>query len=368
MASRTDKIKNAIRAPKKEPVPRCGLSTGLTLLNLGISGKTQEAIFPDCYYLLVGDSKAGKTFIALNILAEASVNPAFKNYELIYDSVERGARMDIDRFFGPSLVERMRPPKGTWEQPECSALVEDFYYTAEAAFQRGPCIYVLDSMDSLVPMEDQDRFTKNKEAHEKGNEEKENRLASKARANSSTLRILHNLLPKHGSILIIICQTRQNIGWNATFNPKTRGGGDSLTFFCTGEVWFSIREKIKSGKIRGKERVIGTILKAQIKKNRDTGRELFVELFHYPSHGFDDVGSCVNFLIEERQWSVRKGIVTAPEFEWEGSEEDIIRMIESEGKEGELRQLVADVWQEIEEACAVQRKNRYASPEEAEER
>ena len=52
----------------------------------------------------------------------------------------------------------------------------------------------------------------------------------KAKINSERLRPVVNALRKNGSILILISQSRDRIGFGAKFDPKTRGGGNAPTF------------------------------------------------------------------------------------------------------------------------------------------
>lgn len=347
-----------------------GLSTGSTLVNLACSGKPTVGFLPGKYIFLVGDSASGKTFLALTMLAEASINPEYKDYRLIYDNAEDGALMDLRKFFGEKLLKRIEAPKMVSGDPDFtpmpvpkemvfSTTVEVFYDNLDDAFRaEKPFIYVLDSMDSLSSEDEQDKFAEQKAARRKGKDAAGSYGDGKAKKNSSNLRQAVHRLKETGSILIIIAQTRDNLGFGAQFNPKTRSGGRALRFYATEELWFSIKEGIKKT-VHGKPRKIGTVLQIQVKKNRQTGREPTVEVPFYPSFGFDDVGSCVDFLIEEKRWNKEGTAYNAAELSLHGSEESLVKQIEEQGKETELRLLVAEVWQEIEEACGIERKRRY---------
>lgn len=356
--SEFDKIREKLLKPKKVKVtPTTGLSSGSTLFNLALTSNPDFAFSQGCYYLLVGASRSGKTFLALQTLAEATINRRFDKHQLIYYAPERGARMNLVKFFGKPLKDRL--------QFRYPVTTEDFYYGLDDDLENGPSIVILDSMDALIPAADLDHFKKGKTSRKKSKEDGEEKQkgtygTAKAKANSGNLRVvISTKLEKTNSILIIISQTRDNIGFGAMFHPDTRGGGHALTFYATGEAWFKLKQSIKKS-VRGKQRKIGTVLQAQVKKNRDTGWEPVVELHHYPSVGFDDIGSCCQFLVDENHWKETEGKITAPEFGFEkGSQEKLVRKIESEGKESELRELVAKVWHEIESDCAVERKPRY---------
>ena len=344
--------------PKTRIKPKELLGTGSTLLNLALSGKIRGGFVKGKVHLFVGDSSSGKTFLSLTSFAEATINPEFDNYRLIYDAPEEGALMDFASFFGKKTAERVEPPSGTKEEPIYSNTVEEFYYNLDDAMKEGPCIYVLDSMDVLLTDEDEEQFSKEKKAHQSGKETGGSYGTTKAKKNSQNLRRVISKLKKNGSILIIICQTRDNIGFGARFEPKTRGGGRSLKFYSTVEIWFSIKEKIKKN-VHGKNRQQGIITKVVTKKNRITGKEWDVDIPIYWSTGIDDTGSCIDYLVTEKHWSESAGKINAVEFSFKGSRESLIQKIESENLENKLREVVATAWREVEESTAVKRKNRY---------
>src|SRR5690606_25785618 len=112
--------------------------------------------------------------------------------------------------------------------------------------------------------------------------------------------------------------------------------------------------------VNEKDRQIGIISRISVKKNRLTGKEWTVEVPIYWSIGIDDVGSCVDFLIEEKHWKKDgQGKIDAKEFEFVGTRNKLIDHIEHEGLEFDLRQLVAEAWKKIEDGCRVERKSRY---------
>ncbi len=335
------------------------LSTGSTLLNLAISGKRNGGFPPGHVLLFVGDSQAGKSWLAKTIMAEACKNLFYSNYRLIDDNPERGTLMDIPRYFGKTLAGRLEKPNSKGH----SVTSEDFYDNVDDAVREGkPFIYTLDSEDALQPESAIKKASKNKNSRRKpqenGEEVKGSYGTEKAKINSSGLRAAHNGLEDTKSILIIIKQTRENIGFGAIFNPKTRSGGKALSFYCSIEVWFSIKGKIKKT-VRGKARVVGTILRIHVKKNRVSGRDRTVEIPFFVDFGLDDLLSCVNYLIEEKHWTGKENSVTAPEFDFSGSKDKLIALIEEGNREKELRSLTERVWNQIEQEMTVKRKPRY---------
>lgn len=333
------------------------LSTGSTLLNLACTGKKSCGFAKGFYYFLVGDSSSGKTFLSMTCLAEAAKNKNFDGYEFIYDNAEDGMLMDVEAFFGKKVQKRLRNPK-----PHCSTTVEEFYFNLDTALSKGPCIYILDSMDALDTEEEADKFKERKKARNSNREVSGNYGTSKAKANSSGIRRVRPMLQETGSILTVISQTRDNIGFGAKFNPKTRSGGHALRFYATLEMWSSIKGKIKT-RLAGKDHQQGIVAEIKVKKNRMNGKERSVLIPIYPEAGIDEVGSCVDYLVECEHWQTEgkegAGKIIASDFDLSLKRESLIGKIEEDGLESELQNIVAGVWLEIEEAIAIKRKPRY---------
>ena len=336
------------------------LSTGSTLLNLACSGNPFGGFLKGKYYFIVGDSASGKTFLSLTCFAEALGNKHFKDYRLIYDNIEDGCLIDIDSLFGEKVADRIEPPALSKEHaPIYSYTIEEFYYHVDDALGKGkPFIYVLDSMDGLSSEAEGDKFEQHKKAHREGKSAPGSYGDGKAKKNSEGLRKVVNELRKSGSILIILSQTRDNLGFG--FEKKSRSGGRSLRFYTTVEFWSSVIKSIKKT-IKGKKREIGNRIAIQIKKNRITGKKYTIEIDIFPEYGFDDIGSCVDYLVDEEWWDLppKSSIITAPEFDIEGKREKIIKHIENNNLENELKTIVGKCWKSIEEACSLKRKKKY---------
>jgi hypothetical protein len=343
-------IKEELLASPKKEKPRPLLSSGSTLVNLACSGKVSGAYLPGHYYLLVGGSNSGKTWLTLAALAEAANNPAFDDYQLIYDGSEGGALMSLRRFFGSKLEKRLKRVR--------SETVEEFYYNLDDALNAGPCIYVEDSMDGLSSEDEGNKFQENKKSFRAGKDAAGSYGDGKAKKNSSGIRQILHKLEKMASLLFIVAQTKANIGFGSQFNPHTRSGGRSLTFYAAIEIWTEIREQIKK-RVKGKDRQIGILSKIHVKRTRLTGKDRTVEVPIFHSHGIDDTGSLVTYLIEEGAWTEKKGLIETKGAFPDGSVEDVVQYIEENDKEKEIRMLALETWAEIEEASRVVRKARY---------
>ena len=344
--------KNLLQKPKREIIKESNLlSTGSTLLNLACSGNPRGGLLKGKYYLLVGDSASGKTALSLTMLAEASINHEFDNYRLIHDDIEGGNLFKIRNLFGRTLARRIEKPAD-----EPSNTIEDMYYNVDDALEKDkPFIYIVDSMDGLQSKADDIKFEEQKKAHRK-QKESAGSFGTVAKINSTNLRRLMTPLAKTKSLLVIISQTRDNLGFG--FDPKTRSGGRAMKFYATLEIWSSIKKKITKT-VRGKTIPIGIIAKLQVKKNRLTGVDRVVEVPIYYSVGFDDTGSCIDYLIEMKHWSQSGQTIHAKEFKFRGTRDKLIRRIEVRNLYFRLQNIVGGVWSEVEESCRVKRKSRY---------
>jgi len=353
---KTNNIKKALRQKRKKEVltAKDFLSTGSTLLNLACTGFPDRGFIKGRYYFIVGDSTSGKTWLSLTCLAEASINRNFDEYRFIYDNAEDGALMDIERFFGKGVAKRIEPPRKSF-----SNTIEDFYYNVDDAIKGGePFIYILDSMDSLTSEAEGVKFDTNKKASRADTKVKGSYGDGKAKVNSSMLRrVIGKSLKKSGSILIVINQTRAKINAMPFESPKTYSGGYALKFYATIQILSSVAGQITKS-VKGKKRQLGVNCKIHVKKSRITGRDRTVTIPIYHSFGIDDIGSCVDYLLDEKYW-VKGDEIKAKGLGIKGSRNKLIRLIEHQGLEKDLRELVGDVWNEIEEACKIQRKKRY---------
>lgn len=379
--SRVDEAADSIERAGEDPPPknlklrrRDGLSTGSTLLNLALTDNPFIGFIKGKYFFFVGGSGSGKTFLAMSCFAEACVSSSFKGYRLIYDNAEDGMLMNVEKLFGPAVARRLEPPRKDGKKPVFSYTVEDFYYHLDDAVEAGkPFIYVLDSMDSLTSAQEQEKFQAHKRvARGKGRrgDDAGSYGDGKAKINSAGLRAMMSKLLNSGSILIILSQTRDNIGFG--FEKDTRSGGRALKFYATTEVWSKVTGQIKKT-VRRKTRSIGVHSQLKVKKNRLTGKLHAVEIDIYPSYGIDDIGTCVDYLVEEGWWekkgkaktgSRKRGTggpqsIEAGEFDVTLPREQLIKKIEEEGWENELRAIVGECWAEIEAASAPSRKGRY---------
>jgi RecA/RadA recombinase len=363
MKQATENLKKKIRQrrPERTLTGADFLSTGSMMLNLALTDHPERGFAKGYYYLLVGDTKSGKTFLTLTCLAEAAINPHFKEHRFIHDNVEQGALMDFSRFFGPRMAARVEAPARLRSgRPVYSRKIEDFYYHLDDACKVGrPFIYILDSQDCLDSDAAEDKFEEQKRDSRAGKDTTGSYGDGKAKVHSGNLRRFILYLQDSGSIILIVNQTRNKIG-RLRFPQKTRSGGDALPFYATMEIWSSVIGPILKT-VRGKKRSQGVLSRLDVHKNRVSGKDRSVVVPIYTSYGIDDIGSCVDYLIDEAHWKTtdKGGLIKAPEFKFVGQRERLIQHILQGKMQKDLGALVQQVWEEIEDAVALHREPRY---------
>lgn len=342
------------------------LSSGVTLLNLATTNDPDCFVEKGTYDLFVGTSGSGKSFLAMQLLAEASINPSFDNYELVYDDAENGALFDVERLFGSRLAKRLRAPRYTDEGlPIYSATVEDFFFNIDdLQKERKSFVYILDSMDSLTSSPADMKFEENKDTRrtdlEKGKQTSELTQGygdGKAKLISGYLRRVVNRLAETGSILIIISQVRENItGYGAKY---TRSGGQALKFFAHEEYWFDSTKKLVRT-IEKKDRQYGQVTKVEVKKNRITGYKMPVEFPILLGTGISDCDACLDWLCNEGRIvkpSRSNGLYEFQKLGLKANREEFIRKMEEDFTP--FKEEMMDLWYSILRDITPKRKRKY---------
>ena len=341
------------------------IPVGSTLFNLALSDNYQGGYSIGKFSNLIGDQHAGKSLIALNMLAECSHLKRFNDYDLIYDDVEVANEFDIRYLFGDKAAKRI-----TFDIISDSA--EDFYGNIYKKIKKKkPFIYILDTFDAIASEEDRERASDLAEGRRAGG----TYGTSKPKLASEMFRTIKSDLKKMEAFLLVISQTRDNIGFGAQFKPKTRSGGKALGFYSTHENWLSVVQQEKEKGVG-----VGAITECKCTKNKLTGKKRNVRIPIFYDYGIDDISANVDFLVEENYWqkkSVKEkksddepvkrgrkkkvggGIIVAPEFGIEGVRRKIIYDIENDRLDKELAAIVGQVWKQREDSIRLDRRPRY---------
>ena len=274
------------------------LSTGCTVLNCAFSGRANVGVPMGTYLYVVGASGSSKTWLTFNLFAEAARNNHFKKYRFVHDNAENGALMDVAHYFGESVLDRLESPhKPDKRNPrKNSATVQEFYMNLTNNVGRGPCIYVLDSMDAINDTASEEIFDAElKKFNGKSAEIPGSMGMEKAKTNSRNLNRITQLLEQNGSILVIISQTRDAVGSRIP-GMQTRGGGRALKFFAHLEMWTKVGA-VLSRTYHRREREYGSKIKIDVQKNRVSGWEGSFEIDFIKGYGIDDIGTNIDYLV-----------------------------------------------------------------------
>ena len=331
------------------------VSSGCTILDCACSDSHKGAFTLGKMINVIGDSFSGKTFLALSILAECCKWKRFRKYTLIYDDAEEACDFNLRQLFGKRLADRIQPPsRDQHGVPIHSNTIQDFHASINKLLvKRTPFIYILDSLDSVTSEDEIRKVGEQMKARQKGNQVAGSYQVDKPKAIAQILRMITRQLKETDSFLIIISQTRDNLD-PFSFQRKVRSGGRALKFYCSHEIWLSVGKKIKA-----KDLVIGTVTNIKVTKNKLTGKLRDISFPIYLNYGIDDIGSCIDWLIEQGAWRRKGSRIAARELGVTMVRERLIKEIEEKGLEKQLKQIVGRTWMKIEASLRPDRKARY---------
>lgn len=323
------------------------IPSGSVLLNCACSDHIEGAYRLGKLVNIIGDSSSGKTLLALTGMAECTHLDAFSNFRLIYDDAENALEFDMEEVFGPHAATLI-------ETSTVSDTIQDFKRNVITAIAKGqPFIYILDSFDAL---ESEEQLKRSAKALKSGKDEDGTYGLEKPKMASQMLREITGALTAVQSTLIIISQTRMNIGFGAQFNPKIRSGGVALKFYATHEIWLTHLQKIKVPELKQQ---IGVETRINVTKNKLTGKRRMVEVPIFDGYGIDDIGSQIDFLVDTGYWKKTKHTIEARGLNIKGTRDKLINLIEGRSLETRLKGATQKAWLQMEKALKPDRKPRF---------
>ncbi len=313
------------------------LPTGSTLLNLALSDDPYGGYVKGTVVNIIGDRSAGKTFVLWTLFAEMiKAGKLYKSYRKLYDEPEAALQFALEKLFGKNIDKV--------ELGVRSDTIQDWYRNVMAVVEtKKPFVYGLDSFDSLTSEEELEREDVGKGGYK----------TEKAIASGEIFRQIARKVKDTKSLIVVIFQTRVNVG--VTFGKKiTHSGGKAPGFYATHELWLRIIRHIPR-----KNREVGVDIEVKVEKNKRTGKLRTVKFPIYFDYGIDDVGSMVDWLLEEKFWKKDKQTInTAGDF-INATRDKLIKHIEENNLEDGLIGIVAEGWREIENEIKTNRKPRY---------
>lgn len=339
-------VEDAVNAKLPEP----NLSMGNALFNLALSDNVSVGAGPGRYIHFAGSSSSGKSWLTIAMLAEAARNPAYDNHKLVFIDNELGVGFSVEQYFGKKAASRIESIRVT--------SLERFYDRMTALMKDGPIVAVLDSFDALTDEAALKKIEDDTKARDADKDPAGSYAMSHARVHSARLREMVRELGMSGSIFTGISQERSNVN-GGMFEPKSIiSGGRALKYWASIQVVTSLAGKIEK-EIKGKKRIVGHKVRLRIEKNRISGKTRDVLLTFIPGFGFDEIGSNVDWLVEEKFLPSSSGRITCPWYEKAYYREELVKRIEDDNRESDLLDLLQNSWTEIESLTTIERKPRY---------
>lgn len=250
------------------------VSSGCELLNCALGGGWPLGRVAN----IVGDKSSGKTLLAIE--AFANFHREYPEGSMFYNETEAA--------FDKSYAQALGLPVSAIDFKEDCETVEELFEDLSGkcdALGKRPGLYVLDSLDALTDKAEKERRI-----------DEGSYGASKARQMSQLFRRLVRKVKLSRMLVIVISQTRDNIG--VTFGAKyTRSGGRALDFYAS-QVLYLAQMSVLRKTVKKQSRAVGVRIKAKCTKNKIGLPQRECQFDIKFGYGVDDMAASLTWLGE----------------------------------------------------------------------
>ena len=315
------------------------LSTGCTLLDLAIAGgRVRGGGIPGGILVeIFGPSSSGKTAVAVEIGASAQ----FKGGEVAFADPEArldrsysetfGFAIDAANYCRPNTVLDKLNKKGEIVEDGLEAFLIDWAPANKSVIN----VQIADSIAALSTEMEMDARDK--------------RGQRKAKELSELLRKTARIISQDHRLVIFTNQEKEGEYGGVTPGGKAVGFHASVRIRIARKETVDKEQKLASGvKVK---KTIGILSTALIKKSSVDDEYRTAPIYVIFGHGIDDIRGNLQW-VKDMTKSTKYNAVTKDFVAMDAA----IAHIESEGLEEELRELVIDLWEEIEAKFKTERK------------
>lgn len=267
---------------------------------------------------IIGDSSAGKTFMAVESIY-ATKKKYGKKVKVRYNDAESGFSFNTQEMYGFSLTEDIV------NTPTIQGFMADFGSWAKKIKKDEIGFYVVDSFDGLCSDADLEEYETRVKEYEKGKEYKKGTYdMGKQKFASKLFRTLAQTIKDKNIVLFIISQIRDNI--NASYGAKwTVSGGNALKFYSDTRLFLKSKQKFIE-----QDRQIGYCLEVTGIKTRTKypNRQCVLNIYH--DFGMDNISSYIDYLYDLKDDTGRLIPAKCKTIQWGDASKDVTKETVSE--------------------------------------
>lgn len=284
---------------KKIPTEQC-ISTGITLLNLNLSGNKDGGFRKGSLVQLLAETGVGKTLFGSYVMKTAIENPAFKNYKMRFIDKEGGFNIEY-----PKEIQDRIETYNSINCPSLSTIERTLIMICNWLDEGVPMIICLDSTNAFISQNMLENLKANskvvsKDTEDKQGELKEDMMGQVAKAMSKYMPIVKEKLDRTGSLMLIMSQYRDKIGAGMFDEKVYTSGGKAIEYSCDYRLQFKKGSKITQVTSSGRKVDAGCIVNITVKKTRGNGLHLTCAIPFKDGIGFSDIQAMFNYLKETK--------------------------------------------------------------------